>query len=215
MPPLFHRTRAQPGVTLGRFTRAGFTLVEILVVLAISAILLAVAVPSFQSMKASASNAEAANALIGAVDLARSEAVRAAGNVTVCRSTNVNAPLPDCAGAGDWADGWIIFIDEVAPQGARDAGDDQILFRQQALNAASTRATRIGASVNPQVAFVGALSFQANGLRLPLPGDPVPPFRFEVGYRALSEAAPGLSPRCLQVNFTGQSTVTQTQCPTS
>jgi prepilin-type N-terminal cleavage/methylation domain-containing protein len=194
---------------------SGFTLIETLVVMAIAAILLAFAVPGFQNIFASTRNAEAANTLIAAIDLARSEAVRTGSNVTVCRSNNVLAALPDCAGAGDWAAGWVIFIDDVAPQGVRDAGDTEILFRQQALDAADGRASRIGPSVNPQVSFVGALTYQPNGLRLPLSGDPQPPFRFEVGYRTQAEAPPGLSPRCLQVNFTGQMTIVQMQCPAS
>lgn len=195
-----------------RPVRSGFTLVEVLVVMAIAAILLAVAMPNFQNIIANTRTSEAANALIGTFDLARTEAVRRGLNVTVCRSTNAEVALPTCAGVGDWADGWFVFVDNSGVQGVRDAGDNEILYRQQGWSAADAR-SHINASVNAPVAFVGAIAYQANGLRLPLAGDPAPPFRFEIGYRRGAEAAPGLSPRCLQVTFVGQSIINRAQCP--
>lgn len=211
----FPRRAAMMPLSARRNACPGFTLIEALVVMAIAAILMVLAVPGFHNTLASSRNSDAANTLISAIDLARSEAVRRGLNVTICRATDVVAALPTCGGAGDWADGWFIFVDNFGVQGVRDAGDNEILFRQQALNGADGSGSRITASVNLPVSFVGALSYQPNGLRLPLAGDPTPPFRFEIGYRALSQTAPGLAPRCLQVSFTGQSAVTREQCPSS
>ena len=55
---------------------AGFTLIELLVTLTVAAILLAVAVPSFQSMMLSSRLSTSANAVANALSLARSEAVK-------------------------------------------------------------------------------------------------------------------------------------------
>ena len=55
---------------------AGFTLIELLVTLTVAAILLAVAVPSFQNMMLSSRLSTSANAVANALSLARSEAVK-------------------------------------------------------------------------------------------------------------------------------------------
>ena len=116
----------------------GFTLVELLVILTISAILVAMAVPAFQAMIQSNRISGAANSLLSSMDLARSEAIRRSANVTVCRSVNAAVPLPACSSAAaggyaadDWASGWIVFAK--TPGNAADAtveAGDEILFRQ-------------------------------------------------------------------------------------
>ena len=60
---------------------AGFTLIELLVTLTVAAILLAVAVPSFQNMMLSSRLSTSANAVANALSLARSEAVKRNQNV--------------------------------------------------------------------------------------------------------------------------------------
>ena len=70
----------------------GFTLVEMLVVMAISAILIAAAVPSFQSLIASTRASSASGTLVSNLEYARSEAIRRNQNVTVCRTADANAP---------------------------------------------------------------------------------------------------------------------------
>ena len=90
----------------------GFTLIEAMVVLTISAILVAVAIPSFQGIIRSSRISSSANSFLSAIDLARSEAIRRATTVTVCRSVNPEAVNADCSNAaangyaaGDWASG--------------------------------------------------------------------------------------------------------------
>lgn len=80
----------------------GFTLIELLVTIAVAAILLAVAVPSFQSFLMNNRMASQANDLITALNLARSEAVRRAANVTVCASSD------GATCTGGWEQGWIV-----------------------------------------------------------------------------------------------------------
>jgi prepilin-type N-terminal cleavage/methylation domain-containing protein len=119
----------------------GFTLVELLVVMTISAILIAAAVPSFQWLITTTRASNGANALSGAFELARSESIRRGVVVSVCRTLNPNAPEASLAcsnaagggyAAGDWASGWVMFEKRGAPpNNAFDNAADVVLFRQQ------------------------------------------------------------------------------------
>ena len=96
----------------------GFTLVEMLVTLAIAAILTTVAVPSFAAIMHSVHLSAGANALLASLRLARSEAVRRGDSITICRSGDGTA----CAAQGGWDQGWIVFHDLDA-NARLDAGD--------------------------------------------------------------------------------------------
>jgi type IV fimbrial biogenesis protein FimT len=102
----------------GPIRNRGMTAVELLFTMAIAGLVLALAVPNFRDFVQNNRAAEEANALVGALALARSEAVTRGVPVTVCSSTD-NAT---CADAVDWTTGWIVFTDVNAPVGAVDAG---------------------------------------------------------------------------------------------
>ena len=85
----------------------GFTLIELMITLAIAAILLTVGVPSFQSMMRNNRAATHMNEMITALNLARSEAAKRGLRVSLCPSTNQAA----CTGGTSWNNGWIVFID--------------------------------------------------------------------------------------------------------
>ncbi|MEW6414064.1 MAG: GspH/FimT family pseudopilin [Pseudomonadota bacterium] len=80
----------------------GFTLVELMVVLAVLGIVLGIAIPNFQRVVVSNRMAAQANDVIAALSLARSEAVKRAAQVTVCASSD----RATCTGG--WAQGWIV-----------------------------------------------------------------------------------------------------------
>ena len=85
----------------------GFTLIETMIALAISTLLLATAVPGFESAVSSSRINSAASEVTAAVHLARTEAIRGNHGVVLCRSTD----LLTCAdGNGAWT-GWIVFVD--------------------------------------------------------------------------------------------------------
>src|SRR3569832_2509448 len=69
-------------------TTRGFTLIELLVTLAIAVILLTVAVPNYQMFVANSRMASQANEVVGALSLARSEAVKRGTQVSVCASSD-------------------------------------------------------------------------------------------------------------------------------
>ncbi|WP_158081309.1 GspH/FimT family pseudopilin [Rhodoferax fermentans] len=86
---------------------AGFSLIELMVVIAIAAILATLAVPSFQGMIASSNLTSTTNDLVATFARARSDAVRRGKRVTVCMSANG----AQCATSGTWSQGWIMFND--------------------------------------------------------------------------------------------------------
>ena len=65
-------------------SRVGFTLVELLVVMAILAILASVGFPSFQRLLADYRVTSQANSVQGLLQFARTEALKRTANVTVC-----------------------------------------------------------------------------------------------------------------------------------
>lgn len=115
-----------------RFRHAGVTLIEILVVVAIVAILQSLAVPSFAAMLNSARMTMAVNSLFSSLLLARSEAIKRNARVVVCKSANGAT----CVTSGGWEQGWIVFHD-ANNNGARDDGEDLVL--QQAALPSSIR----------------------------------------------------------------------------
>ncbi len=80
----------------------GFTLVELMVTLAVASILVGIATPSFQTMISNSRLTGATNELIGALSFARSEAVKRGIQVTILRKDSNSAV---------WESGWDIFVD--------------------------------------------------------------------------------------------------------
>jgi len=84
----------------------GFTLIELMVTIVLMAILLALAVPSFDGVRLSNRLTSYANALVASSQLARSEAIKRNAPVTVCASANGTT----CSTSGGWEAGWIVLI---------------------------------------------------------------------------------------------------------
>ncbi len=89
-----------------RFPR-GFTLIELLITIAVAAILLTVAIPSFRDFLLNSRMTTQTNEFVLALAYAKSEAVKRGITVTVCSRANDAA----CAGNTTWDDGWLVFVD--------------------------------------------------------------------------------------------------------
>ena len=105
-------------MTCRKSLAAGFTIVEAMVTIAILGILTAIAAPSMTALIASNRLSSSANETLSAMMLARSEALRTARQVVVCKSSDSSS----CSASASWADGWIVFVDDDA-SGARNGAE--------------------------------------------------------------------------------------------
>lgn len=88
----------------------GFTLLELLITLAIAAIVTMLAAPSFDTLMKNSRMTTGANGLLGAFHAARAQAAALGRVVVVCPSADPNAVSPACAGAGTgWDEGYLVF----------------------------------------------------------------------------------------------------------
>jgi len=95
-------------------TKAGFTLVELLVALGVFALLLTVAIPSFKTMLMNSRISSNSDALLNALNYARNTALTQAVNVRVCPLGALNSTT---CGA-NWNNGWTIVTQPTTGLGA-------------------------------------------------------------------------------------------------
>ena len=126
----------------------GFGLTELLVALAVAGILLGLALPSLGRLTGESRIGALSNDFAGALQTARSEAIKRSGPVVACASADPLAAEPACGSVG-WHTGWIVYADETGGPG-RDPGDPVVLQRE----GAGAGATFVpGANVAARVRF--------------------------------------------------------------
>lgn len=92
--------------TRRKTAQTGFTLMELLMTIAIAAIVAMIGIPSFQYVTNSNRIAGEVNGLLGDLQFARAEAIKEGQNVTVCMSAA--GATCDTTGAA-WQTGWIVY----------------------------------------------------------------------------------------------------------
>lgn len=160
-----------------------FTLVELMVTLVVLGFALMIAVPSFTSLSRGNRTVSETNALVGALNLARSEAAKRNTNVTVCTSSDGATCAPNGLG---WDSGWIVFEDNSVPLGQVDAGDTVLRVFGKL-----SQANQISASAT----LANSITYQSNG------------FSTAQGHLILCDDSGTASARDISVSRTGRITL--------
>lgn len=115
----------------------GFTVLELMITVAVLAIVLAAAVPSFRSAIQNNRMSASSNQMLTAFQHARSEALKRKVPVTVCAS-DTSASTPACG--SDWSEGWIVIVDSNAAGSSSAAwsGSANLLRVHSALEGGAT-----------------------------------------------------------------------------
>lgn len=86
----------------------GFTLIELMIVLAVIAVALSIALPGFSTLTLTTRLKSYANDMVGSMYLARGEAIKRNTPTTLC----VSADGITCAGTGLWSQGWVVIASD-------------------------------------------------------------------------------------------------------
>lgn len=108
--------------------QSGVTLIELVVAVAVLAILVSIAVPSFREVALNNRASNITNDLLADLSTARSEAVKLAGRAAVLASGDT------------WADGWDVFVDDNG-NGVRD-DDEELIKTVEDINAGRSENNR-------------------------------------------------------------------------
>lgn len=168
-----------------------FTLIELIVAIAILGIIMAIAMPSFTSIIQNNYAVSISNNLTESLLFARSEAVKRNSPVTICATADNN--FTSCG--SQWALGWIIFAD-VNGNASIDSGIDTILRVE--------RLTGQNATLTPSP---NTNSATYNNLGFPLPSTA------NVTFQVLATGCKGDYIRNINVSLTGRVTTTTATCP--
>jgi len=149
---LIHEQTEMRDRMLAKRRITGFTMFELLIALAIGAIIVALGVPSFSGTLDNQRITSATNELVMSLNLAKSEAIKRVTYVSVCRSNNSK----DCTGgATSWDDGWIVFANATVANLDSIEGEDEVIRFYPAL--------RDELTVTPTGTIVGFISFRPSG----------------------------------------------------
>lgn len=97
----------------------GFTLVELMVTLAVAGVLMAIGVPAYQDFVLNSKRTAAVNDMLADFQIARSSSISRNSRIVLCSSTNGTG----CANSDNWDTGWIMFQDDDA-DGVKDGGEE-------------------------------------------------------------------------------------------
>ena len=140
----FHGPRAPRCPIIASVSRqAGFTIIELIITVAVAGVVLGIGVPSFVAVIQSNRTATETNKIVTAFNLARAEAVGRGLAISVLPLT-----------AGEWSDGWQVGIDMNGDGDFADGGAettiqvyDAVIKNTLASAAASLRFQSTGAAV--------------------------------------------------------------------
>ena len=129
---------------------SGFTLIEVMIVIAILSIFAGIAIPSFSTLIANNRMAGQANDFLSTLQFARSEAITRGRRISICPSTSGSA----CTSSA-WNGGWMVFAESLTGTvGTFDATTDTILRVYPPMQ---------GTSSLVEIANAAVVTYQPNG----------------------------------------------------
>jgi type IV fimbrial biogenesis protein FimT len=105
-------------------TSRAFTLIEMMIALVVLAVIVSLGAPLMQNLLHSNRLRGETSRLLGAINLARSEAIMRNVPVSLCPSAMATTGRPECSGT--YAGGWIVFANANKDR-VVDAGADHVL----------------------------------------------------------------------------------------
>ncbi len=135
--------RSNQWQTLARLSK-GFTLVELLVTIAIGTLLMVVAVPSFVAFQKNAQLSDAVSNLIAAINVARANAMKQGVDSYLVPNSGTN-----------WKTGWVVYADTNWNQ-TYDVGTDPIILSFEALAPSVSIGTTTSSLTDGYVRFNGS-----------------------------------------------------------
>jgi len=97
----------------------GFTIIELMIAIAILAVLITVVAPSFIEVIENNRIQTQTENMFRSLSLARSEAIKRNQSAVICKSSSGTS----CTTSGNWEQGWLIYADEDG-DGTLDTGED-------------------------------------------------------------------------------------------
>lgn len=130
----------------------GFTLIEMLIAMAIVAIIAALAIPAYRDMARKNNVINQANSFLNLLTLARGEAVRGNRNVILCRTTSTTG----CSGGSRWDQGVLMYTD-LDNDSAYDTGEEV------RIEVPLTRSVQITGSTDASFDVSSTITFRPDG----------------------------------------------------
>jgi type IV fimbrial biogenesis protein FimT len=195
-----------------RRATAGFTLVEMMVVIIIMAVMLAWALPSYKNLVTQYRLSGELNDIQTDVELARSAAIREGINVSMCPTDDPTNAAPTCTAAGagagaEWNTGWLVFTDPAATGTYSTAAGDTLLHARNALSGVGNGDTLLGQTSNG--AAINTLTFNRMGGTTSFGANPTAPY---TGALTLNDSNNDVGMRrCITITVTGSIQVTSPQ----
>lgn len=131
------------------FRMPGFSLVELLTVVAIAAILMSIAVPSLRIYVLNGRLTAGVNDLLHSANLARTEAIKRQANVVLCGTANTAVADAALRCGYNTFQGWFVFVDNSPATGGnwQHEADEPVLERHGQLDATLTVKTDVNSDV--------------------------------------------------------------------
>jgi type IV fimbrial biogenesis protein FimT len=178
---------------------AGFTLIEMMVVVTILAILMMIATPSLRDAMLNARMTAMVNDTMADLNVARSEAVKRNSTVTLCASTDGAT----CSGT-NWAQGWIVFAEVSPANGARNVATEELIRATPAISNTNPNALSVLAGTTP----VASISYGPSGA---VTTGALIEFTF-CDVRAVADTVANPAGRKVIINMTGRPAFSRFKC---